>query len=189
MVRIRPDLLHVDDPAFAEAMYTQSPRQRRGRYKTTLQIMQAPGSILATRDHDLHRRRRAVLGPFFSQQNVRRLVEPVVNDALANLLRRMEGWGREGAKPVRLNRPFRAATADIINAYALGAAGGGARMRCLDMEDCIAAFFDVMTPQRVVHLGTHVYWLAVLMANIAPSIMTTLFPRIGVFATFMQVLA
>ncbi|KAK7754831.1 hypothetical protein SLS62_003145 [Diatrype stigma] len=195
VVRIRPDLLHVDDPAFAEAMYMQSPRQRRERYRTVLQIMQAPGSILATRDHDLHRRRRAVLAPFFSQQNVRRLVEPVVNDTLANLLRRMEGWGcrEEGcSKPVvvQLNRPFRAATADIINAYALGTTsgghGGGATMRCLDMEDCNASFFDVMTPQRVVHLGTHVYWLAVLMASLPPSIMTTLFPRIGVFATFMQ---
>lgn len=193
VVRTRPDTLHVNDPAFVEAMYTQSPRQRRERYRTVLQGIQAPGSMLATRDHDLHRRRRAVLSPYFSQQNVRRLVEPVVNDTLANLLRRMERWGRESGRPVQMNRAFRAATADIINAYALGATsgghGGGARLKCLDMEDCNAAFFDVMTPQRVTHLGAHVYWLAVAMANMPPSIMTVLLPRVGVFAKFMQVRA
>lgn len=196
VVRVRPDALHVNDPAFVEAMYTQSPRQRRERFKTLLRVMQAPGSILATADHDLHRRRRAVLNPYFSLQNVRGLVEPVVNDALANLLRRMEGWGREGGdggRPAGMNRAFRAATADIINAYALGATsgghGGGARMRCLDMEDCNAAFFDVMIPQRVVHLGNYFEWLAVFMANIPPSVMTILFPRIGVFTAFLMVCA
>ena len=55
------------------------------------------------------------------------------------------------------------------------------------MEDCNAAFFDVMTPQRVCHLGTHVYWLAVILANLPPAIMTTLIPRVALFATFMQV--
>ncbi|KAH6886986.1 cytochrome P450 [Thelonectria olida] len=178
IVRTRPDTLHVNDPAFMEQLYSQSPKRRRERYRTILQTLQAPGSILATKDHDHHRRRRAVLNPYFSSQNVRRL-SPVINDTLENLLRRMEGWAKAG-EPVTMNRAYRAATKDVIQSYALGEGD-----KCLDMEDCNAAFFDVITPQRVCHLGTHVYWLAVLMANLPPALMIALLPRVGVFARFM----
>ncbi|KAJ4179516.1 hypothetical protein NW755_012425 [Fusarium falciforme] len=178
IVRTRPDTIHVNDPAFIEKLYSQSPKHRRERHSTILGTMQADGSILATKDHDLHRRRRAVLNPFFSSQNVRRL-SPVINGILFNLLRRMEGWAKTG-QPVKLNSAYRAATKDVIQAYALGDGE-----MCLDMEDCNAAFFDVFTPQRVCHLGTHAFWLAYLMANLPPVIMTTLLPRVGVFATFM----
>lgn len=180
IVRTRPDTIHVNDPAFIEKLYSQSPKHRRERHSTILGTMQADGSILATKDHDLHRRRRAVLNPFFSSQNVRRL-SPVINGILFNLLRRMEGWAKAG-QPVKLNSAYRAATKDVIQAYALGDGE-----MCLDMEDCNAAFFDVFTPQRVCHLGTHAFWLAYLMANLPPVIMTTLLPRVGVFATFMIV--
>ncbi|KAJ4320930.1 hypothetical protein N0V84_005634 [Fusarium piperis] len=178
IVRTRPDTIHVNDPAFIEKLYSQSPKHRRERHSTILGTMRADGSILATKDHDLHRRRRAVLNPFFSSQNVRRL-SPVINGILFNLLRRMEGWAK-AAQPVKLNSAYRAATKDVIQAYALGDGE-----MCLDMEDCNAAFFDVFTPQRVCHLGTHAFWLAYLMANLPPVIMTTLLPRVGVFATFM----
>lgn len=180
IVRTRPDALHVNDPNFIDKLYSQSPKQKRERYRTILQTLQADGSILATQDHDLHRRRRSVLNPYFSHRNVRRL-EPIINSTLADLLQRMRGWATDGT-PVNMNRAFRAATKDVIQAYALGDGE-----KCLEMEDCNAAFFDVMTPQRVIHLGTHVYWLAWLMAHLPPAIMTRLLPRVGVFIYFMEV--
>ena len=137
--------------------------------------------MLATKDHDFHRKRRSVLNPYFSQQNVRRL-EPVINDTLAALLHRMDGWAKAGT-PTQMNRAFRAATKDIIQAYAFGEGSE----KCLDMQDCNAAFFDILTPQRVCYLGTYVYWLAVIMANMPPAIMIALIPRVAVFATFMEV--
>lgn len=180
IVRVRPDVLHVNDPSFIEKLYSQSPKHRRERYRTIVQTLQAPGSILASVDHDLHRRRRSVLNPYFSQQNVRRL-EPVINQTLANMLYRMEGWAQAGT-PIHMNKVYRAATKDVIQAYAFGDG-----QRCLDMDDCNAAFFDVITPQRVVHLGTYVYWLAYFMANLPPKLMLAVIPRVGVFAEFMQV--
>ncbi|KAL7622978.1 hypothetical protein AAE478_006657 [Parahypoxylon ruwenzoriense] len=182
IVRIRPDVVHINDPGFIEKLYSQSPKHRRERYWTILQTLQATGSILATRDHDLHRRRRAVLNPFFSQQNVRHL-EPVINDTLANLFHRMDEWAKAGA-PVRMNVAFRAATKDIIQAYAFGEGD-----KCLDKEDCNTAFFDIMAPQRIAHLGTHLFWLATLLTSIPPKIMTTLVPKIGVFSGFVEGLA
>jgi hypothetical protein len=143
IVRVRPDALHCNDPNFIDEWYSQSPKKRRERYKTVTQGMQAPGSMIATEDHDLHRKRRAVLNPYFSQQNVRRL-EPIINDTLASMLHRMDGWAKTGV-PTHMNVPFRAATQDIIQAYCFGAVG----QKCLDMEDCNEAFFEVLVPQRV----------------------------------------
>ena len=93
----------------------------------------------------------------------------------------MEGWAKDG-KPVQMNRALRAATKDVIQGYAFGEGE-----KCLNMGDCNAAFFDVMTPQRVIHLGTHVYWLAKIMANLPPALMLVLLPRVGVFIRFMEV--
>ena len=121
-----------------------------------------------------------VLNPFFSIQNVRRL-QPLINQTLADLLKRMDGWARM-QQPVDLNLGFRAATTDVVRAYAFGDG-----QKCLDMDDCNAAFFYVLTPQRVVHLGTYFYSLAVFMANLPPAIMCALLPRVGVFARFVQV--
>ncbi|KAI8633691.1 cytochrome P450 [Xylariaceae sp. FL1651] len=179
VVRLRPDALHVNDPSFVDKLYSQSPKHRRERYWTVTQNIQAPGSMIASQDHDLHRSRRAVLNPYFSLQNVRRL-EPVLNDTLANLLRRMEGWARQGG-PVHITRAFRAATKDVIHAYAFGEG-----QKCLEMEDCNAGFFDVLTPQRVCHLGTYMYWLAKIMVNLPPKLMIAVVPRVGIFSIFMQ---
>ncbi|KAI1402050.1 cytochrome P450 [Hypoxylon fuscum] len=182
IVRIRPDVVHINDPAFIEKLYSQSPKHRRERYWTILQTLQADGSILATKDHDLHRKRRAVLNPYFSQQNVRRL-EPVINDTLANLFYRMDGWAK-AETPVRMNVALRAATKDIIQAYAFGEGD-----KCLDKEDCNTAFFDIMAPNPIAHLGTHFFWLATLMSNMPPKIMTALIPKVGVFISFVEDLA
>ncbi|KIW66116.1 hypothetical protein PV04_08320 [Phialophora macrospora] len=114
VVRVRPDALHFNDPRFIDEIYAQSPKRRRERYKTVVQNLQAPGSMLATIDHDFHRKRRSVLNPYFSQQNVRRL-EPVINDTLAALLHRMDGWAKTGT-PIQMSVAFRAATKDIIQA-------------------------------------------------------------------------
>jgi hypothetical protein len=180
VVRVRPDALHFNDPNFIEEIYSQSPKRRRERYKTILQTLQAPGSMLATRDHDFHRKRRSVLNPYFSQQNVRRL-EPIINDTLASLLHRMDGWAKTGSA-TGMNIVFRAATKDIIQAYAFGEG-----QKCLDMEDCNVAFFGIMTPQRVCHLGTYMFWLAYTMAHLPPSITIALIPRVAVFARFVEV--
>lgn len=181
IVRTRPDAVHIDDPAFIEDLYPQNPKRRREKFHTGVKLLMTPGSISGTADHDLHRRRRAVLNRYFSQQSVRRL-EPTINDTLATLLERLKGWAKE-RRPVHMNVVFRAAAKDIIQKYALG---GG--QSCLEMEDCNAPFFDVLEPHRVTHLGTHMPWLAKILKSISPALMTILVPRIGVFEQFLKVL-
>ncbi|KAI1270337.1 cytochrome P450 [Xylariaceae sp. FL1019] len=181
VVRIRPDTLHVNDPTFVDKLYSQSPKQRRERYWTSYQSFMAPGSMISSADHDMHRRRRATLHPYFSMANVRRL-EPILNDTLASLLHRMEGWAKEG-KPVQIQMGFRAATKDIIHSYAFGE---GRSRKCLDMEDCNKGFFDCITPNRFSVVGVHFLWLMLMFSKLPPSVMLRLVPRIGIFAQFME---
>jgi hypothetical protein len=82
----------MNDPNYIDQIYTGA-GQRREKYKTTTNPVMADGSILTIHDHDLHKRRRAALNPYFSKQNVRRL-EPVFNDSLNNLLHRMDQWAK-----------------------------------------------------------------------------------------------
>ncbi|KAJ8111774.1 hypothetical protein OPT61_g5707 [Boeremia exigua] len=159
-----PNVVHVNDPSFIEQLYPQSPHLRRERAQTVLNLFHDHLSVLPTRDHQLHRQRRAVLSRFFSQQNVRRLV-PAINETLANLLDRMEAWARVG-NPVAFNAAYKAATKDIIQAYALGDGE-----RCLMMDDLNAPFFNIINAGRLSHISVHFNWLTELMGRLPPWIL------------------
>jgi cytochrome P450 len=175
-----PNVVHVNDPSFIEQLYPQSPQLRRERAQTFLNFFNEYLSMLPTRDHQLHRQRRAVLSRFFSQQNVRRLV-PAINATLANLLHRMEGWAEDGSI-VSFNAAYKAATKDVIEGYALGEG-----QRCLDMKDLNASFFQLIAASRLSHVSVHFHWLLDLMAKLPLPVLMVLNPHIGVFANFVEV--
>ena len=152
---------------------------------TTFQVLQASApangrALVPTRDHQLHRQRRAVLSRFFSQQNVRRLV-PAINATLENLLHRLEGWAEDGSI-VSFNAAYKAATKDVIEGYALGEG-----QRCLEMEDLNASFFQLIAASRLSHVSVHFHWLLDLMAKLPLPVLMVLNPHIGVFAKFVEV--
>lgn len=180
IVRIRPNVVHVNDPSFIGQLYPQSPHLRRERAQTVLNLFAEHLSVLPTKDHQLHRQRRAVLSRFFSQQNVRRLV-PVINDTLANLLDRMETWARNG-NPIALNAAYKAATKDIIQAYALGDG-----QRCLEMENLNAPFFKILRTERLSHISVHFHWVLALMSKLPLWLLVALNPSIPAYACFIEV--
>jgi hypothetical protein len=57
VVRIMPNVVHVNDPSFIEQLYPQSPQLRRERAQTFLNFFNEYLSMLPTRDHQLHRQR------------------------------------------------------------------------------------------------------------------------------------
>lgn len=176
-----PDVVHVNDPSFVDKIYpAQSPRARRERAETVLGFFGQTFSVLPTRDHDLHRRRRAVLSRFFSKENVRRLA-PIINETLGDLLRRMEGWSRTD-EPIDFNPASRAATKDVIQSYGLGEGE-----KCLLMEDCNAAFFEVLTPGRMTHFSVHFHTIAMAFQSLPPKILVILAPYIQAFVAFVEV--
>lgn len=182
VVQIMPNVVHVNDPSFIDTLYPLSPHQRRERSWTVLNMFTTHNSVLPTRDHDLHRQRRAVISRFFSQQNVRRLV-PVINDTLEDLFQRMENWSKTDS-PIQLNAPYKAATKDVIQAYAFG---DGAKF--LHMEDCNEAFFETINPGRATQVSVHFHSLLQFMAKLPPPIILALSPQVATFAQFVQVTA
>lgn len=180
VVRVQPNVLHVNEPSFVDKLYSQSPMLRRERGDTVMNFFIEQKSVLSTRDHDLHRRRRAVISKFFSQQNVRRLA-PLINETLGDLLKRMDGWSKIG-KPVVINPAFQAATKDVIQSYALGEG-----QKCLHMDDCNAAFFQVLNQGRGVHITGNFRWLSVIMGKLPPRVLVALSPNVAAFVQFVEV--
>ncbi|KAL1892346.1 hypothetical protein Sste5346_007084 [Sporothrix stenoceras] len=179
VLRIMPDVVHVNDPQFTDKLYTQSPKTRRERAPTVLAMFAKHYSMLPTKDHDLHRRRRAVLSRFFSHQNVRRLV-PVLNERLAAFLGRLEKCADTG-EPIRLNPYFQAATKDVIQSYAFG----GGQM-CLEMDDLNEPFFAVLDSGRLTHISVHFNWFTSNMASLPPKVLTVLQPSILAMIDFVN---
>jgi cytochrome P450 len=180
IVRIRPDVLHINDPEFIDKLYTRAPGIRREKYKTTLDVLGAPGAILGTKDHDLHRSRRITLNPFFSMQNVRRL-EPVIQQTLLSLFSRLEKWAQTGV-PAPMNVAFKATTQDIISEYAFGP-----HEKALDMDDLNEGFYNIIAAVRTNHLGTYIPLVIESMSRMPPALIMMIMPRIVWFVRFLQV--
>lgn len=87
IIRINPHELHVRDPGFFETLYAGSAHKRdRDPWHTA--GLGLGGSLLDTVPHDLHRRRRAALSPFFSKAYTKRML-PVVEERVDALMREL----------------------------------------------------------------------------------------------------
>ena len=70
------------------------------------------GSHFLTADHDLHRRRRKPLEPFFSRSGILRL-QPLLAETTNKLNNRLEQARRSGAI-IRLDHAFFAMSGDVV---------------------------------------------------------------------------
>ncbi|KAF2120196.1 cytochrome P450 [Lophiotrema nucula] len=117
VVRVNPNEVHFEDPDFNDVLY---PGLGKRRDKPEYAALRAgtPGSIVATAEHDVHRRRRNALSSFFSGASVRRL-EPIIHEHVGRLLSRMQDCGIHH-EVVELHHMFKACASDIITLYAFG---------------------------------------------------------------------
>jgi cytochrome P450 len=151
-VRIRPEVLHINDPEYIDEIYPGAAK-RRDRYKIAMDAIGTPGTVLTTADYDLHRMRRAAMNPFFSKQSIVRL-EPILHDALTTLLQRFEEF-KSLQKPVRLLVAFKAFTSDIVYEYAFGE-----RKNDLSHENFNQEFFEEFRKAGTnVHLSSYLPWI------------------------------
>jgi hypothetical protein len=75
--------LHINDVGFLDTIYASS-LSRRDKYAYQLRSLRIPGSIGASVRHDVHKKRREALAPFFSKRNVLHL-EPVITKKVEQL--------------------------------------------------------------------------------------------------------
>ncbi|KAF2707312.1 cytochrome P450 [Pleomassaria siparia CBS 279.74] len=119
IIRINPYELHVIDPDFWDIMYTASTNSnRRDKWSWQTKGIGIPASLIGTVEHALHRVRRGALNPFFSMQNVRKLL-PVVEERVEALIHRLKA-ASEGKEIVKMEYAFSAYTNDVVMQYCFG---------------------------------------------------------------------
>lgn len=140
-----------------------------------------PGSMLATVDHDLHRRRRAPIAPYFSQQAIRRF-DPVIREKLDVLYAKFEEYEKSG-QPVNLDAAFTALTTDIITEYAFGISYGH-----LEAEGFNPEWVPLlMSASENSLLHKQIPWITGVMRKIPLSLLLKIKPEMGNFVVFQEV--
>ncbi|TGJ83495.1 hypothetical protein E0Z10_g5258 [Xylaria hypoxylon] len=144
IVRINPHEVHFNDPEFIDSLFP-GPARKTDKYEFTGRRTGTQNSIVATVNHDLHRKRRNTINAFFSSASIRRL-QPIMQENMANLLIRLDKAGREKAV-LPMHYVIKACTSDVITKWTFGDS-----FHFMDEEDFAAPY---MKSTDVFHLFNH----------------------------------
>lgn len=112
-MRINPHELSIRDPEYYDKLYVAGSVRPTDNYVAFANGLDLEGSHLLSTSHDIHRKRRKPLEPFFSRLGVTRL-EPMVAEVCENLVvKRLESFKGTG-KIVRLDHAFLAFAGDVV---------------------------------------------------------------------------
>lgn len=70
VVRIGPNEVSISDPEFVDSIYAPGPGHRRDKDNEKIKALGVNSSVGGSISHELHRRRREALNPFFSSQRI-----------------------------------------------------------------------------------------------------------------------
>lgn len=105
ILRINPYELHIADPSFVHEIYAVGNR-RRDRWEWSERVGGFDGSVAVTIAHELHRKRRAALNPFFSKASIRKL-QHEIDEKAVQLVQRFRN---EKGRVFKVNHAFAALT-------------------------------------------------------------------------------
>lgn len=149
IVRINPREIHIIDPDFIDELYVGASKRKTDLWSWTVPMLGTPNSILATVDHDLHRRRRNAYATFFSKQSIRNY-SSVIQAAVDKLCLRLRESSKFG-KPVNLLHTYSAMTGDIVTGYCFPESYG-----LLDKPDYGAEIYELFASTLAnVHILKH----------------------------------
>ncbi|KAI4251245.1 MAG: hypothetical protein LQ352_004970 [Teloschistes flavicans] len=117
IVRINPEEIHVKDSDWLGNLYTGPTSGQRDKYAPAAHMTGTPKGLFGTISHDVHRRRRAALGPFFSKAAVAASEDIIYDKAelLNNYLSKKAATG----DIVELRQTFLALTTDALSRHTL----------------------------------------------------------------------
>ncbi|PLN84688.1 cytochrome P450 [Aspergillus taichungensis] len=135
IVRINPREIHIKDPDFYDQIYIS---RRQDKDPNHVRSLSVPLSSAATVPHELHRRRRELINPFFSKRSVVGL-EHLVQDKVAQVGQHLTK-ALANRTVVSLDELFAGLTADVISQYTFGQSIG-----ILDTANLRNEFRDALT--------------------------------------------
>ncbi|KAL8946840.1 MAG: hypothetical protein Q9222_006816 [Ikaeria aurantiellina] len=157
IIRINPYEVHIDDPDFYDEVYVSGGKRKTEQWSWTVPMFGTPNSILATIDHDLHRRRRNAYSTFFSKQSIRKY-SAVIQTCVDKLCMRLDKQRASGDK-VNLMHAMTAFTGDVVTAYSFPKAYG-----LLDQADFAPEYYGLwMSILSGSHMLKQFPWIFPLM--------------------------
>lgn len=117
IVRINPFEVHVNDPdgEFYHVVFSGTAVRDKSPYDTAQFGTGDTG--FGTVDHNLHRKRRHALNPFFSIASIYRL-EPIMKSLIEKLCARIDE-AKKACTPLNMRLVYMCFTTDVITSYAL----------------------------------------------------------------------
>ncbi|KAI1498012.1 cytochrome P450 [Biscogniauxia marginata] len=181
IIRVNPDELSIHDPDFYNEIYVAESKRRTNNYDVFCKGIDFDGSHLLTTEHNLHRRRRKPLEPFFSRMGVTRL-QPMLAEVAMHLesrFRQLEGKN----KVIRLDHAFASFSGDIIARICLGDEESNDRF--LDDAQFSPEWYNVIHMiVRSIPLFTGFPLIVQLVSYIPERVLLWAFPRGHMFNVF-----
>ncbi|KAL9614969.1 MAG: hypothetical protein Q9167_000611 [Letrouitia subvulpina] len=115
IIRINPYEVHINDPDFYDEVYVGANKRKTNLWWWSVPMFGTPNSILATVEHDVHRRRRNAYTNYFSKQSVKRY-SSVIQAAVDKLCSKFSDHEAAG-KPINLMHAYTAMTGDVVTEY------------------------------------------------------------------------
>ncbi|KKK19852.1 CND11p, partial [Aspergillus ochraceoroseus] len=184
IIRINPEELSIHDPDFYNEVYVTESKRRTSHYDVFCKGIDFDGSHLLTVDHNLHRKRRKPLEPFFSRMGVQKLQPMLAQVAwkFEQRLRALEGQ----SVVIRLDHACAAFSGDIIAKICLDNVGDGDRF--LDHPEFAPDWYNLIyTLVRSIPLFTGLPWIVRVVSYVPDSFLLWAFPRGQVFNEFKRV--
>ncbi|KAL9622284.1 MAG: hypothetical protein Q9160_003295 [Pyrenula sp. 1 TL-2023] len=123
IVRIAPDEVHINDPAYLDIQFTSGTSPKQDKYAPHQYQFGWPQSTSNTIDSNLHKMRRGALAGFFSRRSILAL-EPMIREKVEKTCFRLSEV-KTTRTPVDLRLLFSCMTTDVITEYAFP--------RCFDL--------------------------------------------------------
>ncbi|KAI9035173.1 cytochrome P450 [Aspergillus affinis] len=179
IVRISPKELHIDDPEYYEAIYSAN----RGLDKSAhvQDRFDAPTAAFSTPSHEVHKRRRGAIAPFFSK---RRIYEqaPMIQANVDRICRRLAASYRGTGHPLCLNDMYASFVTDVIMTYAFNRS-----YHFLDQPGFTSAFTrSIQGLKDFVHYAQQFPWLPRLLNLLPVRLMAMLQPSMEAILLFQE---
>ncbi|KAI0420251.1 cytochrome P450 [Xylaria grammica] len=181
IIRVTPEELSINDASFYNEIYVTESKRRTNNYDIFCKGIDFDGSHLLTTGHNLHRRRRKPLEPFFSRMGVTRL-QGMMADVALHLESRLRGF--EGQrKVIRLDHALSAFSGDIIGRICLGEVEADGKF--LNDPDFSPEWYNVIhSIVRSIPLFTAFPLLVQILSYIPESVLMWAYPQGRVFSVF-----
>ncbi|KAH8901260.1 cytochrome P450 [Thozetella sp. PMI_491] len=162
IVRISPDELHINDPAFFNQLYRYEGRW--DKYDWAYGAFGAPYSTICCIDHDLHKQRRAPIERYLSKANVIKNQHIIrhTTAVLCDRLAEFEGTG----KSVNLGTALSAYVRDVAGEWLHGKQWNN--LQAEDFNAGMTAIFQ--SAGKIWRITKHFRWFGPLMKSIPPAV-------------------